>query len=89
MRRRFFRELGLPRGKEPERGRLFSERKFGFAAAEEVGAFEEDGSQAARAEFGVRGGRGRFGEMRYNSVIRKDLQYSITAVLCKLNHAMF
>ena len=54
----------MPRGKEPERGRPFSERKFGFAAAEEVGAFEEDGSQAARAEFGVRGGRGRFGEMR-------------------------
>ena len=52
MRRRFFREWGLPRGKEPERGRLFSKRKFGFAAAEEVGAFEEDGSQAARAEGG-------------------------------------
>lgn len=62
--------MGLPRGKEPERGRPFSERKFGFAAAEEVGLLKKM-VRKPRVEFGVRGGRGRFGEMRYNSVIKK------------------
>ena len=62
MRRRFFRALVLPCGKAPERGRLFSERKFGFAAAEEVVGFEEEGSQAARAEFAAAEGGGALGK---------------------------